>query len=54
MKSPSTAIGDLPTDAKTPVVFVLQSGADPTQTLINHAKEMQFENKLFYISLGQG
>jgi dynein heavy chain len=37
-----------------PIIFILSSGADPTQHLMRFARSKGFENKLAIISLGQG
>lgn len=42
------------TDRKTPCIFVLSAGADPTGMLLRFAKEMAFIDRLHIISLGQG
>ncbi|RLN88726.1 hypothetical protein BBJ28_00016849, partial [Nothophytophthora sp. Chile5] len=42
------------TDRKTPCIFVLSAGADPTGMLLRFAKEMIFSDRLHLISLGQG
>ncbi|GLD95206.1 hypothetical protein PINS_up003848 [Pythium insidiosum] len=42
------------TDRKTPCIFVLSAGADPTGMLLRFAKEMAFMDRLHLISLGQG
>jgi dynein heavy chain len=44
----------LSSDVKTPIIFVLSSGADPTQLVINFAKEKGVIDRLQSISLGQG
>ena len=41
-------------DRKTPIIFVLSQGADPTASIMNFAKDRQFEDQLKIISLGQG
>lgn len=42
------------TDVKTPLIFVLSAGADPTSSLIKFAKERNYAERLQVISLGQG
>lgn len=42
------------TDMKTPCIFVLSSGADPTGMLLRFAKDMNYTERLHVISLGQG
>ncbi|CAE8734034.1 unnamed protein product [Polarella glacialis] len=37
-----------------PLIFVLSSGADPTEYLLNLATEKNYRDKLHFISLGQG
>lgn len=41
-------------DKKTPIIFVLSQGADPTWQVIQFAHKMNFYDKLYYKSLGQG
>lgn len=38
----------------TPLIFILLSGADPTDTLLKLAREVGYEERLRFISLGQG
>lgn len=42
------------TDEYTPLIFILSTGADPTDALYKFAKEMDFLERLGTISLGQG
>lgn len=42
------------TDRKTPVVFVLSTGADPTQFLMKFVHEKKMQDRMSIISLGQG
>lgn len=44
----------LDSDQRTPVIFILSQGADPTTSLNKFAKDKEFDQKLFGISLGQG
>ena len=39
-------------DVKTPIIFVLSSGADPTQYIFNLAKDKDFLSRFSTISLG--
>jgi len=39
-------------DNKTPVIFILSSGADPTTSLYKFAKDKDFDAKIKGISLG--
>ncbi len=41
-------------DKKTPIIFVLSAGADPTQQVIQFAQKMECYDTLSYMSLGQG
>lgn len=54
--SPLTSMDDLfgSSDRVTPVIFVLSQGADPNEQILQHAKKMNFTQKLFQKSLGQG
>ena len=47
-----TLFGD--SDKKTPIIFVLSSGADPTYEVIQFAHKMNFYDRFVYKSLGQG
>ena len=42
------------TDYKTPVIFILSTGADPTGMLMNLAKTRRYQERLHIIALGQG
>jgi dynein heavy chain len=42
------------TDRKTPVVFILSTGADPTGMLLTLAKQKNYMDRLKVVSLGQG
>lgn len=39
-------------DYKTPLIFILQTGADPTSQLLKFATAKDFKERLFVISLG--
>lgn len=41
-------------DCKTPIIFVLSQGADPTDSIMNFARDKEYEDQLKIISLGQG
>ena len=41
-------------DNKTPCIFVLSTGADPTGMLLRFAKKMNYADRLHIVSLGQG
>jgi len=53
---PSTSMEDLykDLDAATPCIFVLSTGADPTQMLLRFAESMKYSERISLISLGQG
>jgi len=53
---PSTSMEELyeQVDCKTPCIFVLSQGADPTNVLLRFAGTMNYSNRLSLISLGQG
>lgn len=42
------------TNSKTPLIFILSTGADPTAQLLKFAENKGFGDKMFPISLGQG
>lgn len=42
------------TDYKTPLIFILSTGADPTSQLLKFAQSKNYGDRLFPISLGQG
>ena len=54
--SPPVSMTDVyaDTDAKTPCIFVLSPGADPTSILLQFAESKNYAKKLKIISLGQG
>mmetsp|Transcript_28798 Transcript_28798/g.26020 ORF Transcript_28798/g.26020 Transcript_28798/m.26020 type:complete len:83 (-) Transcript_28798:320-568(-) len=41
-------------DKKTPIIFVLSQGADPSSMIFKFASDREMTDKLFPISLGQG
>jgi dynein heavy chain, axonemal len=41
-------------DNKTPCIFVLSTGADPTNMLLRFAKKRDYADRLHVVSLGQG
>ena len=56
IESPSTAMEVVyeGMDVKTPLIFVLSQGADPTGQMLKLTETMGFQEKLVVISLGQG
>lgn len=44
----------LDSDSRTPVIFILSQGADPTTSLYKFAKDRNYDSKILGISLGQG
>jgi dynein heavy chain len=38
----------------TPLIFILSAGADPTEYLLNLAREKDYSERLHFVSLGQG
>jgi len=42
------------TDYKTPLIFILSTGADPTSQLLKFAQSKDYKERLYPISLGQG
>jgi dynein heavy chain len=53
---PAATMQEIYADAteKTPVIFILSTGADPTAMLYRFAVSLSFQDKLDMISLGQG
>ena len=56
LESPEVGMSKLfnDSDCRTPIIFVLSQGADPTDSIIAFAKERELEDNLHIISLGQG
>jgi dynein heavy chain len=42
------------TDEKTPMIYILSTGADPTSMLLKFAQSKNYDDRLHAISLGQG
>ena len=42
------------TNYKTPLIFILSTGADPTTTLLRFAEKKDYGDSLIMIALGQG
>jgi hypothetical protein len=55
-ESPNATMEDIyrDLDNKTPCIFVLSSGADPTGMLLRFAKKFGYGDRLHIVSLGQG
>lgn len=55
-ESPSASMEDIyrDLDNKTPCIFVLSTGADPTGTLLRFARQKGYGDRLHIVSLGQG
>ena len=55
-ESPNASMADIyrDLDNKTPCIFILSTGADPTATLLRFAKKMDYADRLHIVSLGQG
>ena len=56
VEPPNLDINDVLADStpKTPLIFVLSPGVDPTASLKQLAQKNDMEDKFFYLSLGQG
>jgi dynein heavy chain len=56
LDSPNVTIRDLwkDSDCKTPIIFVLSPGADPTSGLLKFAQSPEVQTSIQIISLGQG
>jgi len=55
-QAPAASMSDVyrDLDNKTPCIFILSKGADPTGMLVRFAKEMKYGDRLHPVSLGQG
>jgi dynein heavy chain len=55
-EAPAASMADVYADLdnKTPCIFILSKGADPTQILVRYARSLGFGDRLQFISLGQG
>lgn len=55
-ESPTCTMEDIykDLDNKTPCIFILSSGADPTSSLLRFAKKRGYGDRLHIVSLGQG
>jgi dynein heavy chain len=53
---PSSSIEEIYADltCKTPCIFILSTGADPTNMLLRFAREMEYSDRIHIVSLGQG
>jgi Dynein heavy chain region D6 P-loop domain len=49
---PPPLLGDM--DNRTPCIFILSTGADPTNMLLRYAKKLNYADRLHIVSLGQG
>lgn len=56
LDSPNVAVRDLlkDSDCRTPIIFVLSPGADPTASLLKLSESAEIQTQLSIISLGQG
>jgi len=56
MDPPNVTIRDLwkDSDERTPIIFVLSPGADPTSSLLKFAQSPEIQSNIQIISLGQG
>ncbi|CAM9165880.1 unnamed protein product [Chrysoparadoxa australica] len=55
-ESPAATMDDIYVDMdnKTPCIFILSTGADPTNMLLRFAKKMDYADRMSLVSLGQG